>query len=107
MLHHVPRHLSHRRNGSGARQALLLFDGLAIDQWCKIRRRLADKLPTIEIDEGACFAWLPSLTSVSRQTVFSGLKPREFAGTIESTSAEPTLWAKFWQDAGLRKCEVG
>ena len=106
MLHHVPRHLSHRRNGSGARQALLLFDGLAIDQWCKIRRRLAEKLPTIEIDEGACFAWLPSLTSVSRQTVFSGLRPREFAGTIESTSAEPTLWAKFWQDAGLRKSEI-
>lgn len=106
MLHHVPRHLSHRRNSSSARQALLLFDGLAIDQWCKIRGRLAEKLSSIEIDEGACFAWLPSLTSVSRQTVFSGLRPREFTGTIESTAAEPTLWAKFWQDAGLRKSEV-
>lgn len=106
MLHHVPRHLSHRRSGSGARQALLLFDGLAIDQWCKIRGRLAENLSSIEIDEGACFAWLPSLTSVSRQTVFSGLRPREFAGTIESTAAEPTLWAKFWQDAGLRKSEI-
>lgn len=106
MLHHVPRHLSHRRNGSGARQALLLFDGLAIDQWCKIRGRLTEKMSSIEIDEGACFAWLPSLTSVSRQTVFSGLRPREFAGTIEGTAAEPTLWAKFWQDAGLRKSEI-
>jgi PglZ domain len=106
MLHHVPRHLSYRRNESGGRQALLLFDGLAIDQWCKLRARLTKKLPFIAIDEGACFAWLPSLTSVSRQTVFSGLRPREFAGTIESTASEPNLWAKFWQDAGLRRSEI-
>lgn len=106
MLHHVPRHLSYRRNEGGGRQALLLFDGLAIDQWHKLRGRLTEKLPSIEINDGACFAWLPSLTSVSRQTVFSGLRPREFAVTIESTAAEPTLWAKFWQDAGLRRNEI-
>jgi hypothetical protein len=63
-------------------------------------------MSTIEIEEGACFAWLPSLTSVSRQTVFSGLKPREFASSIDTTSKEPSLWAKFWQEAGLRKNEV-
>lgn len=106
MLHHVPRYLTYRRGKGCARQALLLFDGLSIDQWCQLRRRLTERLATIEIEEGACFAWLPSLTSVSRQTVFSGLKPREFTSSIDTTSKEPSLWAKFWQEAGLRKNEV-
>ncbi|MCZ8195621.1 MAG: BREX-3 system phosphatase PglZ [Aquidulcibacter sp.] len=106
MLHHVPRHLSYRRDQSGGKMALLLFDGLAIDQWHRIRRQLSERLSSIKISEGACFAWLPSLTSVSRQAAFSGLKPREFAETIESTAAEPRLWTKFWQDAGLHKSEI-
>lgn len=106
MLHHVPRYLTYRRGKGHARQALLLFDGLSIDQWCQLRRRLSERMSSIEIEEGACFAWLPSLTSVSRQTVFSGLKPREFASSIDTTSKEPSLWAKFWQEAGLRKNEI-
>ena len=106
MLHHVPRYLTYRRGKGHARQALLLFDGLSIDQWCQLRRRLSERLPSIDVEDGACFAWLPSLTSVSRQTVFSGLKPREFASSIDTTSKEPSLWAKFWQEAGLRKHEI-
>ena len=106
MLHHVPRYLTYRRGKGHVRQALLLFDGLSIDQWCQLRRRLSERLSTIEIEEGACFAWLPSLTSVSRQTAFSGLKPREFASSIDTTSKEPNQWAKFWQEAGLRKNEI-
>jgi hypothetical protein len=57
-------------------------------------------------DENACFAWLPTLTSVSRQALFSGLRPREFADSIESTSQEPAQWTRFWQDHGLRANEV-
>jgi hypothetical protein len=40
--------------------------------------------------------FLPTLTAVSRQALFSGLKPREFADTIAWTSAEPSLWSRFW-----------
>jgi PglZ domain len=60
----------------------------------------------IGFEENTCFAWLPTPTSVSRQAIFSGLKPREFAETIESTSAEPNQWSRFWQDQGLRANEV-
>lgn len=106
MLHHVPRYLTYRRDQGHTRQALLLFDGLSIDQWCQLRRRLSERLPDVAVEDAACFAWLPSLTSVSRQTVFSGLKPREFAGSIDTTSKEPNLWSKFWQEAGLRRNEI-
>jgi hypothetical protein len=106
MVHHVPRFLSMRRSAGEAKIALLVFDGLAVDQWVQIREALAKSAPKLGVEEGACFAWLPTLTSVSRQALFSGLKPREFAYTIESTSPEPTQWSRFWQDQGLRANEV-
>lgn len=106
MVHQVPRYLAMRRGAGEEKIALLVFDGLAIDQWVQIREALAKCLPRLGFDEGACFAWLPTLTSVSRQALFSGLKPRDFADTIATTSTEPTQWSRFWQDQGLRANEV-
>lgn len=106
MLHHVPRFLAMRRDAGEVKIALLVFDGLAVDQWVQIRETLAKRTPRLSFEEGVCFAWLPTLTSVSRQALFSGLKPREFADSIESTSSEPVQWSRFWQDHGLRAAEV-
>ncbi|OYV51919.1 MAG: alkaline phosphatase [Acidocella sp. 20-58-15] len=106
MVHHVPRFLSLRRSSGEDRIALLVFDGLAMDQWLQIRDYLVQRTPQFGFDESACFAWLPTLTSVSRQALFSGLKPREFSNSIETTSQEPSLWLRFWQDHGLRSNEV-
>lgn len=106
MVHHVPRYLALSRNAGEERVALLVFDGLAMDQWIQLREHLAACLPGFSADEGGCFAWLPTLTSVSRQALFSGLKPREFSNSIETTSQEPSLWTRFWQENGLRKPEI-
>ncbi|MGZ9709414.1 BREX-3 system phosphatase PglZ [Glaciimonas sp. GNP009] len=106
MVHHVPRFLSLRRSAGEDKIALLVFDGLAVDQWIQIREHVAKYSPKIGFEEGACFAWLPTLTSVSRQALFSGLKPREFAASIETTAQEPSQWSRFWQDHGLRPNEV-
>ena len=106
MVHHIPRFLSMRRSAGEDKIALLVFDGLAIDQWIQIRERVAKYSPKVGYEEGACFAWLPTLTSVSRQALFSGLKPREFADTIDTTVQEPSQWLRFWQDQGLRANEV-
>ena len=106
MVHHVPRYLAMRREIGEERIALLVFDGLAMDQWVQIREHLAAHAPNLIMEENACFAWLPTLTSISRQALFSGLKPREFPDSIDTTSKEPSLWARFWQENGLRKPEV-
>jgi hypothetical protein len=106
MVHHIPRYLALRRNAGEERVALLVFDGLALDQWFQIRERLTARLPGFSAEEGGCLAWLPTLTSISRQAIFSGLKPREFSNSIETTSQEPFLWARFWQENGLRKPEI-
>lgn len=106
MVHHVPRFLSLRRNTGEAKVALLVFDGLAVDQWIQIRERIAKHSPKIGFEESTCFAWLPTLTSVSRQALFSGLKPWEFADSIETTAQEPAQWSRFWKDNGLNANEV-
>lgn len=106
MVHHVPRYLAMRRASGEEKIALVVFDGLAVDQWTQIRECIVHRAPRLMFDENTCFAWLPTLTSVSRQALFSGLRPREFADSIETTSKEPQHWTRFWQDHGLRANEV-
>lgn len=106
MVHHVPHYLARCRNTGEVRVALLVFDGLSVDQWVHIREHLTKYAPALSYDESTTFAWLPTLTSVSRQALFSGLRPREFEGSIEHTSKEPVLWSAFWQGENLRANEV-
>ena len=82
------------------------FDGLAFDQWVQIRERLIATTKRFAFDEGTAFAWLPTVTSVSRQALFSGLKPREFDDSIDRTDKEESLWKTFWQNEGVNSNEV-
>ena len=100
MVHHVPRFLRQRRNAGEAKVALLVFDGLAFDQWVRIREHLIARQQPLAFDENTAFAWLPTVTSVSRQALFSGLRPREFEDSIDHTNKEETLWKAFWQNEG-------
>jgi len=106
MVHHIPRYLSMRRDAGEEKIALVVFDGMAMDQWVQIREYLNSHVPDFTTEENGCFAWLPSLTSVSRQALFSGLRPREFQASIETTAQEPSLWSRFWLENGLRGGEV-
>lgn len=106
MVHHIPRYLSMRRNAGEEKIALLVFDGMALDQWVQIREYLSARAQYLTTEESGCFAWLPSLTSVSRQALFSGLRPREFQASIETTAHEASLWNRFWMENGLRAAEV-
>lgn len=96
--HHVPHYLAHHLGQPGLeRIALLVIDGMAIDQW----RILKDTFDSFHIDEHAIFSWIPTLTQIGRQAIFSGRIPLEFATSIEGTHREPQHWANFWQDHGL------
>lgn len=107
MVHRIPDYLSSRRKAIGAEKiALLVFDGLALDQWVQIREHLVDTTKRFAFDEGTTFAWLPTVTSVSRQAIFSGRKPREFEDSIGHTNKEESLWKAFWQEQGVKPGEV-
>ncbi len=107
MVHRIPDFLSSRKKAIGAEKiALLVFDGLALDQWVQIRERLVDTTKRFSFDEGTTFAWLPTVTSVSRQAIFSGRKPREFEESIGHTNKEESLWKAYWQEQGFNPREI-
>jgi len=107
MLHHVPRRLARDIEDSGNRcAALIVVDGLALDQWVTIRQVLQKQDPNLVIRESATFAWVPTLTSVSRQSIFSGKPPLYFPSSINSTNSEEKLWKQFWEVHGLSRLDV-
>ena len=53
------------------------------------------------------FAWLPTITSVSRQSVFAGKPPLYYPTSLQTTDKEAMLWNQFWADHGLTPVEVG
>ncbi|MDZ4186255.1 MAG: BREX-3 system phosphatase PglZ [Desulfuromonadales bacterium] len=107
MLHHLPRFLA-RQVGEdrNAKIALIVVDGLAMDQWLVVRSALASRQPGFRFREQAVFAWVPSLTSISRQAAFAGKAPIFFPNSIQTTDKEPALWAQFWADQGFTPNEV-
>jgi len=107
MLHHVPRHLARDiEDSSSSRAALIVVDGLALDQWVTIRQLLQKQDANLVMRESATFAWIPTLTSVSRQSIFSGKPPLYFPSSINSTNSEEKLWKQFWEGHGLSRLDI-
>ena len=105
MVHHIARFLAAQRDGAG-KVALVVVDGLALDQWLVIRHEVSQQRPTWRLDENAAFAWVPTITSVSRQSIFAGKAPLYFPSSIYSTEREASLWQQFWVDHGLTGAEI-
>jgi len=102
MLHHIPRVLARKLSDSSDQKiAFLLVDGLALDQWIVLREVLQSQRQDLTFRESAVFAWIPTITSVSRQAAFAGKPPIYFPASINTTNREQSLWARFWADQGL------
>lgn len=99
MLHKVPAWLSNKV-AQDKKVCLLVLDGLGARQWPLLRTLLQDRA-SILVEEHSCFAWVPTITSISRQALFSGKRPFAFADSLLTTSKEETLWRDFWSDHGL------
>ena len=107
MLHHVPRAMAPQLSRPGLpKLALLVLDGLALDQWIVLREVLLQQRPGWRFVEEAVFGWVPTITCVSRQALFAG-KALFFPGSIHTTDKEAAMWTQFWVDHGLSAGEVG
>ena len=107
MVHHLPRYISQRIE-EGRKVALLVIDGLSVSQWKVIRAALGT--PAVHgysIEERALFAWIPTLTSVSRQALLSGKLPLTISRFLHDTSREEKLWKNFWEDNDIPSDKVG
>jgi len=103
MVHQIPKYMAHRLvvKGSKAKLAVVIIDGLAMDQWAVVRQEMPHRKWVTE--EFAAFAWVPTLTSVSRQSIFAGDPPFFFGQSLHTTGKEEQHWSRFWEDRGLRK----
>ena len=107
IVHHIARHLAALRDSNAAfKVALVVVDGMALDQWVLIRRELTRQRPKWRFDEATTFAWVPTITCVSRQSIFSGKAPLYFPSSIYGTGKEENLWEQFWADHGVPAQEV-
>ncbi len=106
MVHHVPRFLaSLLAKKPSEKVALVVVDGLAMDQWAIIKEEISKVDPGVRFRDSGVFAWIPTLTNVSRQSLFGGKIPM-FLGSLKSTSGEASLWKAFWKDRGLPENQI-
>ena len=107
MLHHVPRHLArYIEDQKSDKVALLVIDGLSLDQWVTVRNIIQTQSSDLILRESATFAWIPTLTSVSRQAIFAGKPPIYFPSSINYTNSEEKLWKQFWQGHDVSKLDI-
>jgi hypothetical protein len=86
---------------SHSKVALLVLDGISLDQWILLQRILQQENPTIEFDLGTLYAAIPTLTSVSRQAIFSGKSPFFFEETLLTTNEDGKHWKRFWNNNNI------
>ncbi|MCK0165798.1 BREX-3 system phosphatase PglZ [Marinobacter sp. S6332] len=104
MLHHLPKLMARdiSRNQT-SKVALILVDGLSMDQWATLRNHM--HLGDV-VDESFMFAWVPTVTSISRQALFSAKAPHQFPKTLSTTSKEGRAWRNFWVEQGLSETQI-
>jgi hypothetical protein len=107
MVHQIARFMAvERTRRKLAKMALLVLDGLAFDQWLILRKHLESCDQAWQFQESAAFAWVPTLTSVSRQSIFAAEPPLYFPDSLETTSKERAHWLRFWEDQGVQRAGV-
>jgi hypothetical protein len=107
MVHHIPGFISHQfKSKQSDRAAFILVDGLAIDQWLILKDVLKTQGLHAPIEENALYAWLPTITPISRQAAFAGKVPRYFADTLHRTDRDEAGWRQFWADHSLSAAEI-
>ena len=107
LVHHIPQMIARQlRQNCCQKSALIVLDGMAYWQWLIIKNGLLKHSKLLNLKSQAVFAWIPSITAVSRQAIFSGLQPQYFSESILHTNQESKLWETFWQKEGYQENEI-
>lgn len=83
--------------------ALILMDGMSVENWLIIAASCEglDK----DIEMGYSFALVPSITAVSRQSVFSGKLPASHRDAF-TLKDEEKQWREYWQNSGYAESDI-
>ena len=99
MLHHIPDFV--RRVSK--KPAIIVIDGMSFVDWQLIKEYFSDA--SWELITTAAFSFLPSVTSIARQSLFSSAIPAQNAKPF-SLADEEKQWHSYWTKNGLREDEV-
>ncbi|PEK99503.1 BREX-3 system phosphatase PglZ [Bacillus sp. AFS017336] len=100
MVHHIPHAICASKNNN-EKIALIVLDGMSYFQWKVIKQTLMKF--NFSFEENGVFAWVPTITSISRQAIFSGKLPLSFSNTLSTTASEEKQWKEFWDNQGILK----
>lgn len=84
--------------------ALIVMDGMSFDNFYAIKEHFV-KVP-LEFHVSSSFSFLPTVTSVARQSIFSGHLPREHEKPF-SLDNEEKQWREYWKSVGLKDNDIG
>jgi len=99
MLHHVPDYV--RRSSS--KPVIIVIDGMSFVDWQIIREYLSDTPWSLSVS--AAFSFLPSVTSIARQSLFSGAIPAQNTKPF-SLADEEKQWRQYWKENRLYDDEI-
>lgn len=101
-VHHIPHYLAYLRNlGQIERIVLLVLDGLSLTDWQVIKSVWAKRHTNWEMKTETLLAQVPTITSISRYALISGLRPADFAADLEHCVSEARAWELFWSREGI------
>ena len=86
-----------------AKVALIVMDGMSFENFYTVQRMNAEE--RFAYDVQASFSFFPTVTSVARQSIFSGKLPQEHAKPF-SLDNEEKQWYEWWQAHGYKKHEI-
>lgn len=91
-----------RTYGIGQKVALVVVDGLAYWQYLILKQFLSEQ--GINTQDNVCYAWMPSVTQLSRQAIFRGYTPER--GYKQNPTNEEKLWKDFWYQRNFEEWHV-
>jgi hypothetical protein len=83
------------------KQALLVIDGMAYWQYEMLKKEIENSLIS---NEGSTYAWLPSITQLSRQSIFRGSNPD--SNYKQNPINEERLFKTFWIKEGISEAMI-
>jgi hypothetical protein len=91
-----------RTYGIGQKLALVVVDGLAYWQYLVLKALLSEE--GIETEDNVCYAWMPSVTQLSRQAIFRGSVPERTYK--QNPTNEEKLWKGYWLERNFEEWHV-
>ena len=96
-VNNVLKHINYVNANTTDRIALFVIDGMAYWQYLMLKDALTER--SIDVEDNICYAWMPSITKLSRQALFRGDMPKD--SYVQNPQNESKLWFDYWEKKGV------